>query len=285
MWTSVSGAAAQAHAVETVANNLANADTNGFKKDMPVFKEYLSSVERDHERPSVHIGPIKDKDINPLGDKDQSHVVVHGNYTNFKQGPLKVTKGPFDVALEGPGLIEVSTPDGLKYTRHGSLKVAVDGRLVTNEGYPVLASRGGDSAPTAISAFEGGPIPGSLSDPGVASRFINLKDRTKISITEKGEIYANGDRVGSMSIVEFNDPRLLKKTGAQYFANTMPESNTSVEATVTKIHQGMLEGSNVNPVEEMTNLIKANRLFEHDLKVMKTYSELMGKEANDIGKL
>ncbi len=281
MWTSVSGAAAQAHAVETVANNLANVDTNGFKKDQPAFKEYLSSVEREHDRPSIHIGPIKDKDLNPIFDKDQSHVIVNGNYTSFKQGPMKVTKAPLDVAIEGPGLIEVSTPQGTKFTRHGSFKVATDGKLVTNEGYPVLLAKAGGLA------GENGNTPGALtaSDPNVVARFINIQNKGNISITEKGEIFSGSDLVGQLSIVEFQDPKLLKKTGLQYFTNTLPEKNTMKEASSSLIHQGMIEGSNVNPVEEMTNLIKANRLFEHDLKVMKTYGEMMGREANDIGKL
>ncbi len=297
MWTSVSGAAAQAQAVDTVANNLANVDTNGFKKDVPAFKEYLSSVEREHDRPSIHIGPMRDKDLNPLYDKDQAHVIVHGNYTSFRQGPMKITKSPLDVAIEGPGLIEVSTPSGAKYTRHGSFKVAVDGRLVTNEGYPVLMSRAGglaaDAEPTAINATtassgelgNGAPAPGSLSDPAIASRFINLKERGAISITDKGDVYSGQDLVGQISLVEFKNPQQLQKTGLQYFTNTMPDKNTPGEAVNTKVHQGMLEGSNVNPVEEMTNLIKANRLFEHDLKVMKTFGDMMGREVNDIGKL
>lgn len=278
MWTSVSGAAAQAQAVETVANNLANVDTNGFKKDMPAFKEYLSSVEREHDRPSIHIGPVRDKDLNPLYDKDQSHVIVHGNYTSFKQGPMKITKGPLDVAIEGPGLIEVATPQGAKFTRHGSFKVAVDGRLVTNEGYPVLLARAGGLASES-------PSSGSIGDLNLASRFINMKDRGNISITEKGEIYSGNDLVGQLSLVEFQDPKFLQKTGLQYFTNTNPEKNPVKEASGSLLHQGMVEGSNVNPVEEMTNLIKANRLFEHDLKVMKTFGEMMGREANDVGKL
>jgi flagellar basal-body rod protein FlgG len=297
MWTSVSGAAAQAQAVDIVANNLANVDTNGFKKDVPAFKEYLSSVEREHDRPSIHIGPVTDRDLNLLYDKDQSHVIVHGTYTSFKQGPMKVTKAPLDIALEGPGLIEVATPDGTKYTRHGSFKVAADGRLVTNEGYPVLLARAGGLAgevPAALPAAaaggagelgSGAPIPGSLGDPAVAARFINLKDRGNINIDEKGEIYSGADLLGQVGLVEFKDPQFLKKTGLQYFTNTMPDKNPEKAPTNTVVHQGMLEGSNVNPVEEMTNLIKANRLFEHDLKVLKTFGDLMGREANDIGKL
>lgn len=294
MWTSVSGAAAQAQAVDTVANNLANVDTNGFKKDVPAFKEYLSSVEREHSRPDIHIGPVKDKDLNPLYDKDQAHVIVHGNYTSFTQGPMKVTKAPLDVAIEGPGLIEVASPQGPKFTRHGSFKVAVDGRLVTNEGYPVLMAKAGGlagEAPAALTAAAvspgdaSAPIPGSLSDPSVASRFINLKDRGNIQINEKGEVYSGTELIGQIGLVEFTEPKLLLKTGLQYFTNTLPEKNAVVDASHSKIHQGMLEGSNVNPVEEMSNLIKANRLFEHDLKVMKTFGDLMGREANDIGKL
>jgi len=270
MWTSVSGAAAQAQAVDVVANNLANADTNGFKKDLPAFKEFLSTAERENEIPQINPGPIQDKHLNPILDKDQSHVVVRGTFTNFRQGPMKVTNSPYDLALQGPGLLEVSTPQGIRYTRHGALKVAQDGRLVTNEGHSVLlASPGGQAAP----------------DADVAARFINLQDRGPISITPQGEIYADGNLVGKMSIVEFATTDTVRKVGLQYFENKDPQGNPPFEAKNTVVHQAMLEGSNVNPIEEMTNLIKANRLFEHDLKVMKTYGEIMGREANDIGKL
>lgn len=270
MWTSVSGAAAQAHAVDVVANNLANADTNGFKKDLPAFKEYLSTAERDNEAPQINPGPIQDKHLNPILDKDQSHVVTLGTFTNFRQGPMKITNSPYDIALEGPGLLEVSTPQGLRYTRHGALKVAPDGRLVTNEGHPVLLSRPGGAAG---------------ADADVASRFINLRDLGPISVTQAGEIYANGNLVGKLSVVEFPNTNVVRKVGNQYFENKDPENNGPLEARNTVVHQAMLEGSNVNPIEEMTNLIKANRLFEHDLKVMKTFGEIMGREANDIGKL
>lgn len=270
MWTSVSGAAAQSLAVDTVANNLANANTDGYKKDLPAFKEYLSSAEREGDFPQINPGPIQDRHLNPILDKDQSHVVVEGTYTLFKPGPLKITKSLLDVALEGPGMIEVNSPQGLRYTRLGSLKIAQDGKLVTNDGYPVLMSK-----------------PGGSADPNadVTSRFINLRDRGPISVTNEGEIFADGNLVGKLSIVEFTDSKFMRKVGMQYFENKDPTKNPIVEGRNTRVHQGMIEGSNVNPVEEMTNLIKANRLFEHDLKVMKTYGELLGREANDIGRL
>ena len=261
LWTSVSGALAREASVDSVANNLANADTVGFKKDAPVFKEYVSTLERDGERSPPKVNRITDQDLHAVNDKDQSHVIVHGTYIQFNQGPLKVTQNPLDIALEGPGLLEVSTPNGLRFTRNGALKMAQDGKLVTSEGYPVMAN-------------------GNGTDP--AARFINLRDRTSIGINEQGEVYSGDTLVAKLSVKEFPNPQLLRKVGGQLFENKDDGKNGAADPAKTFIHQGMLEGSNVNPIEEMSNLIKAHRLYEADLKTLKTYGEMMGKE-NDIG--
>ena len=92
------------------------------------------------------------------------------------------------------------------------------------------------------------------------------------------------DLVAKLSVVEFQDQRKLRKSGGNSFENPDP-SNVNKTAAKTVVRQGVLETSNVNPIEEMTNLIKANRLFEHDMKALKTYGELMQREANDLGKL
>jgi flagellar basal-body rod protein FlgF len=276
-----------------VANNLANVDTGAFKKDAPTFKQYMANVEREHGTVDIPRGPIKDKDLYPLDGRDQAFVTVDGTYTNFKQGNLRVTQAPLDVALDGPGFLEVSTPNGIRYTRQGSLKVATDGRLVTSDGNPVLisspggpAAQGGLSEPTPADqgrspAAQGGAGPGNGE---VSTRFLNLRDRGNITINGIGEVYAGDDLVGRLSVVEFNDARRLRKQGGSLFVNPDP-LNVSAQPQRTQVRQGVLEGSNVNPVEEMTNLIRANRAFEQDLKAMKTYNDLMGREANDIGKL
>lgn len=294
-WVTASGAAAQAHAVDTVANNLANADTNGFKKDLPAFREYLAVTEREPAAQDIPRGPIKDKEFYPLDGRDQSFVIVDGSYSNFRQGNLRVTAKPLDVAIDGAGFFEVSTPSGIRYTRQGSLKVAMDGRLVTTEGYPVLSAQPGGLAtalpPSAVQPGQGGPTTqgGVAVGQGLmnaeAARFINLRDRgANISITETGEIFAGQDRVAQLSVAEFADNSKLRKQGGLLFEN--PEAANRVPATQGSIvRQGVLETSNVNPIEEMTNLIKANRLFEQDLKAMKTYGELMQREANDVGRL
>ncbi|OFZ20150.1 MAG: hypothetical protein A2X94_09595 [Bdellovibrionales bacterium GWB1_55_8] len=293
MWTAVSGASAQMQNVEMVANNLANANTPGFKKDLPTFKEYLAVREREPEPQDIPRGPIKDKDFYPLDGRDQSFVVVDGTYSSFKQGALQVTNSPLDVALDGPGLIEVSTPSGTRFTRHGSLKLAMDGQLVTSEGHPVLASKPAGLA-GALATAEAQPGQGGLEtqggvavgrSPEDAARFINLRDKgPRVTINDAGEIYAGEEFIAKLSVVEFQDARKLRKTGAQLFENR-DATNIVADQARTVLRQGMIETSNVNPIEEMTNLIKANRLFEHDLKVMKTFGEMLGREANDIGRL
>jgi flagellar basal-body rod protein FlgG len=275
LWTSVSGAASQAQNVDIIANNLANADTLAFKKDQPTFKKYLAVAERDHGAADISPAPIKDKDLYPIDGRDQAFVVVDGTYTNFKQGGLRVTQSPLDVAMDGPGFLEVSTPGGVRFTRQGSLKTAPDGRLVTTDGHPVLAAQ-----PGGLAAQQAGGAPA-----GDAARFINLRDRGKhLTITAAGEIYSGEDLVARLSVVEFQDQNMLRKAGGGLYDNKRP-GNALQAPPQTIVRQGALEISNVNPVEEMTNLIKANRLFEHDMKAMKTYGDLMGREANDIGKL
>jgi flagellar basal-body rod protein FlgG len=278
MWTAASGAAAQALAVDTIANNLANADTLGFKKDIPTFKEYLATLERDHPVTDIPRGPVKDKDFYPLDGRDQSYVVTNGTYTNFAQGGLRVTHGPLDLALDGPGFLEVSTPSGPRFTRQGSLKIAQDGRLVTSGGHPVLASQ-----PAGLANVQA-PAGGVPVEQDVA-RFISLRDRPGvITINSTGELRVGDDLIAKLSVVEFQDSNKLRKSGGQLFENTDPQ-NFSTFPQRSVVHQGVLEISNVNPVEEMTQMLKAQRLFEQDMKALRTYGELLSKEANDIGKL
>jgi flagellar basal-body rod protein FlgF len=292
LWTAVSGATAQAAAVDTVANNLANADSLAYKKDLPTFKEYLSTVEREHGAVDVPRGPFKDKDFYPLDGRDQAFVVNDGTYTNFRQGNLKVTQSPLDVALDGPGFFEVSTPSGIRYTRQGSLKVAQDGRLVNSEGYPVLAAQPGGLAaalPTStVQPSQGGlttqgRVPAGQGTENAAARYINLRDKGVVSINAQGDVYAGDELIAKLSVSEFPNMGKLQKRGGALFEN-MDQNNVALAPQKTQVRQGVLETSNVNPIEEMTNLIKANRMFEHDLKAMKTYGEMMGRE-QDIGKL
>src|SRR5262249_17453419 len=145
----------------------------------------------------------KDKDFYPLDGRDQAYVVVDGTYTDFRQGNLRVTNSPLDVALDGPGFLEVSTPQGVRYTRQGSLKLAMDGRLVTSDGNPVLASQPGGLAAQPANAQLGkgglttqGGVAVGRNPAADAARFINLRDRgTRFSINESGDIYAGEELI------------------------------------------------------------------------------------------
>ena len=293
MWTAVSGASARAQAVDTIANNLANTDTLGFKKDQVAFKEYLATSEREKEGQDIPRGPIRDRDLYPLDGKDQAFVTVHGTYTSFKPGNLRVTESPLDVALEGPGFIEVGTPQGVRWTKQGSFKIGADGNLVTSQGYPVLSAQPGGLASArpadTVQPGQGGLLTqGGVAaglNPEITARAINLRDQQgAITINESGDLYVGQQLVAKLSVGEFKDTRLLKKYGDRVFENSNP-ANRMTDPSTTKVHQGMLELSNVNPIEEMTNLIQAHRLFENSMKNLKAHDEMMHKEANDLGKL
>lgn len=296
MWTAVSGANAQAQQVESIANNLANADTLGYKKDQVAFKEYLETAERDPAAREPIRGPLKDKDLYPLDGKERAHVVATGNYVNFKQGSLRITNSPLDLAIDGGGFFEVATPQGVRFTRLGAFKVGADGMLVTSEGHPVLAQQPGGLANQSNAGSETSPQfgqggPNDTQGGVAAGRTISLKDRPgRISITEKGEVYAGEDLVATLGVAHFADLSKLKKVGGQFFESWDPANRISTQLAAdsgksSRVMQGMLETSNVNPVEEMSKLIQANRAYEGDLKALKAYSDIMSREANDIGKL
>lgn len=127
LWPSVSGAVARGHHVEVIANNLSNVNTDGFKKDQVDFQEYLAQEENLDPAPKpVAPLPWRDRDLHPIDGRDQSFVVVNGTYTQHKQGGIKVTDNPLDLALNGKGFFEVHTPQGLRYTRAGSFKLGAE---------------------------------------------------------------------------------------------------------------------------------------------------------------
>jgi flagellar basal-body rod protein FlgF len=288
MWTAAAGAAVQAQNLDLISNNLANSDTTAFKKDIPAFKEYLATAEREPYSADIPHGPIKDKDFYNLDGRDQSHVIMDGTHTSFQQGHLRVTQGQFDVALDGPGFLEVNTPQGIRYTRQGTLKVNQDGLVVTAEGYPVLLDQplglAGEMSNSPLNDLTPGASAFGRAAQDPAARYISVRDLgSQFSITDQGEIYAGNEKVGKLAVVEFRNLKRVKKSGGQLFEN-MDVSNKMLPLK-TQVRQGVVETSNVNPIEEMTNMIKANRLFEQDLKSLKTYGELLGKEANEVGKL
>ena len=275
IWVPLSGQIAQQRKVETIANNVANANTAGFKKDQLVFKEHLTALTKGSD--DIHI-PRKEfspDDFYHSQGAENAYVDVAGSYTNHDQGQLVPTNNPFDVALNGAGFIEVLTPQGVRYTRTGTLSLSKDGELVTNQGFKVLQPL------TANTEQIRGPAAANLPSP--EERTLRLPPNEPITISREGMILTRQGQVGSISVVEFEDVHALRKEGNNLFINPS-EANTKRVEVATTVNQGFIEGSNVNAVEEMSELIKAHRHFESIQKAINAYDSITGKAVNDINK-
>ena len=261
IYTALSGGIAQSHEIELIANNLANANTPGFKRDTGTFNEYLTEFRRsdDVEGLPREITAATLQDGRPQGDK--SFVEMDGIYTHYGQGSLRRTNAPLDLALEGKGFFEVMTPSGVRYTRQGNFSLSRDGLLVTIDGYPVLSKDAGPpESRTVRFAPEQGPI----------------------QISPTGEIKQGERPVGILSVVEFHENQWLEKIGNAFFRNTKLENEKRGVPAESRIHQGFIENSNVNAVQEMTRLIEATRTYETHLQAIKTYQEIDGRSVNEI---
>ncbi|MAW06955.1 MAG: hypothetical protein CME61_01590 [Halobacteriovoraceae bacterium] len=259
LWVPLSAAIARQRQVDTIANNVANANTPGFKKDQLTFKEYVISQDKGLSDINLPNKTWTPEDFYRTDGRENSFVKIDGQYTNFKQGDFLPTKNPLDIALRGPGLIEVLTPQGLRYTRRGSLSISNEGRLITDQGYPVLKARE------------------SLNDP---PEFITLPER-KVSVNTSGEIFDSNGLISKISVIEFKDNNSLLKEGDSLFINQSPE-NVNFSGKNTDVIQGHLEQSNVNAIQEMAELIKASRNFESIQNVIKTYDSMAKKSNNSI---
>lgn len=285
IYTALSGGLAKSREVELIANNLANATTPGFKRDTGTFYEYLTEVRRNDSVDGVQreIQSLSDPNARPTGDK--SFVELDGVYTDFRQGTLQKSGRALDMAIEGTGFFEVLTPAGVRYTRQGNFSIDSEGRLVTTSGFPVLSKA--TQAQVAVSDLElkgSPPVTGQVPDrqPDPQARVIQL-GQGPIQITEDGRILQNGGEVAALSVEEFNEPQWLEKMGNSYYRNTHP-NNLKNEPAKSKIHQGFIEGSNVNPVSEMTRLIEATRAYESHMQAVKTYQDIDSKSVNEIAK-
>lgn len=281
IWSAVSGSLAQSQRMEVTANNLANVNTTGFKRDEASFRKVLSNAEAAIDKEDIPRKLYQEKDFYKLDGRDKAYVVVDEIATDFSQGRLKITNNPLDVAVNGPGFFEVLTPQGVRYTRNGSFQLSANGTLVNSDGNPVLSP-----APPLALDDEGNPLPGQ-ADPTteeILARAITLEPSGAISIANDGTISRGAQVLGQLSVVEFVDPKLMTKEGSSLYrndilANILPVVNQSA------VKQGAIEVSNVNAVKELTNMLKATRLFEANQNLVRSYGDLEAAAVRDIGKL
>lgn len=240
MYSALSGNIAAMKRLDIISNNLANANTPGFKKDKMNFESMLNGSVNP---PAVPNGSTAD----PILQKDNV-------YTDYSQGPVAQTGNTFDLAIDGDGFFVVNTPSGQAYTRQGSFRMSADGTLVTVDGSPVMGQAG------AIK------IQGS-----------------RVEIDAKGEVTVDGTSVGTISIVDFPKPYKLTKGAGATFTPANPQ--VTPQAAKSEIRQGYLEGSNVETIGEMVQMMETNRYFEACSKVIKGYDDLAAKATTEIGRL
>lgn len=265
VYTALSGAIAQSTKLDTIANNLANVNTPAFKRDQQLFQEYLTANEKPPNANQIPRDVAAIESFYNMQGGDKSFVDSKGTFTDFSQGGLKPTGNALDVAIDGKGFFEVATPGGVKLTRSGNFTMDGNGQLVTKQGHPLLSSGG-----------EGGADP--------ASRVIRFQGTGPVSISDSGEVFEGAESRGRLSVVNVNNPDSLLKQGNSLYTFKADIAPDMTNVASPSVKQGFLESSNVNIVQEMTDMIATNRVFESTQKAISAYDQMADKMVNVVGK-
>ncbi|NLL93017.1 MAG: flagellar hook-basal body protein [Clostridiales bacterium] len=253
LYTAYTGMINQQKRLDTITNNLANASTTGFKREgatSRAFNEMLTVKVNDRTT-----GYITQK----IGNMSLG-VKIGENYTDYTQGSFRATENTYDVAIEGNGFFSISFTNkggeqSIMYTRDGEFTIDSDGMLRTKDGDYVQGEGGDIAIPT---------------------------DATSIAITTTGEIYADGELVDRLQIVDFEDYNYLKKYGENMY-KTVDGAN-EIESRAL-LHQGYLEASNINVVNEMVQMITISRAYESSQKAVQTADSMIEKAVNEVGRV
>jgi len=276
-YTAASGMRAQQWRLDAVANNLANVDTDGYKRDVAAFKAFPELLLRRQDDDGVYKIPFGSADAAPIIGKMGMGVELNELYTNFDQGAMKETTSDFDLALDGKGFFAVATPYGERYTRNGSFILGKEGFLLTKEGYPVL----GENGPIRVQAnnFQ------IDKDGGV---WINAAypNEPEVMIGRETNLWEDTVLLDVLKIVEFELDRYLEKQGSSLYreSETSGPAMVMLEGERPRVLQGFLEASNVDPVVEMVQMIEVNRAYEANQKMIQSEESALGTLINQVAK-
>lgn len=262
LYTAHMGMVNEMRRLDILANNLANADTIGYKKEGTTSRTFRDEM------------AIRIKDTSSYNIARQIGGITYGVhlgqvYTDYTSGSFKVTDNTTDLALDGDGFFAVSFTDksgntSVKYTRDGAFTINTEGYLVTKDGDYVLNTTG---------AMNG--------DPG-RGNFIQVDPNATIDIDELGYIYQNGALMGTIGVADVDNYDYLEKYGENLY-NLLDGGNTV--ASTARVKQGVLETSNVNVINEMVNMITIQRAYEAGQKVITSIDGTLDIAANRIGKV
>lgn len=249
MWISKTGVQAQDAKLQAIANNLANVNTVGFKRDRVVFEDLHYQVDAQPGAQSA--------------DNTVSNGVQLGNGTRlvgtqkvFTNGSIQTTSQQLDVAISGNGFLQVRRPNGdAAFTRAGQLQVDANGTLVNAQGLPLVPQITVPNNATAITIAENGTV--SVTVPGQAAP----------------------SEIGALTLTGFVNPAGLLALGENLFQETAasgaPNEGRPGDGALGKLKQGALEGSNVQVVEEMVDMIAAQRTYEMNTKVLSAADNML----------
>lgn len=250
LWTAATGMDAQQLNMDVIANNLANVNTAGFKKSRADFQELLYQTIRQPGTTNGNGNQI------PTGIQVGLGAQAGSVEKLFTTGDIQQTGNDLDLAIEGDGFFQVQLPNGdTAYTRAGDFKKDSTGRVVTADGYPLIPSI---TVPTNTTKL-------SISDDGTVTAYLSGS--------------TTGTQVGSITLATFSNPSGLDSMGMSLFKETTasgtPTVGTPGESGVGTVSQGYLEGSNVNIMEEMVDMIASQRAYEINSKAIKAADEMI----------
>lgn len=256
LYTAASGMIAQQRRQDMLTNNLANANTPGYKADQASLRTFprmlIANLSRAYETSSNELA---------------TGVYLQETIPNFLQGNIVETGSNMDVALIDGTLPEnstimfaVQTENGIRYTRNGNFTVDNEGRLVTRQGMPVLDVNGNQ---------------------------IMLQSENFQILTD-GTIFENNVQVAQLNVVLLDNPNQLVKEGNglfRYEGAAAPGTAVGNPNVTYQVQQGFLERSNVDLQRTMTEMLSAYRTFEANQKVLQTYDQSLDKAVNQVGRI
>lgn len=235
---------------DVIANNLANVNTPGFKQTLVSFKNIMDvQVNNPYPNTPGVLGNIS------------AGSAIDASVIDFKQGSIKTTGNPLDLALNGDGFFVIQTPQGQAYTRNGSFIINNNNEISTIDGYPVLGETG---APITLN--------------------FNAKDDVKdIKIDAQGNVELNKVIIDKIKVVDFENRNSLQAMGGSLYKTS---GNTpALTPEKYSISQGALEGANSNVIECMINSINGSRTYEHLSKVIETDNRTLSKVVSEVGRV
>lgn len=246
--TAATGMQAQSKQVEVISNNIANADTVSFKKSRAEFEDLLY---QNVQAPGAATSATTQ---NPTGVQVGVGVRLAATSREHGQGSFRPTGRPLDMAIGGGGFFSIQKPGGdLAYTRDGSFQLDPTGRIVTSQGYPL--------------------VPEIVVPPGASD--LNISPDGRVSVRNGNDVM----ELGQIQLTSFPNPAGLMAEGGNLFSPSpssgTPSPGNPGDPGIGTVNSNFLEASNVQPVTEMTDLIRAQRVYELNSKVVGSADQMM----------